>query len=83
MSGRQGRGREAAGRFSDRLHARDTRLDRAVAVKVLPEQLAADPDALGRFQREAKAVAELSHPNILAIHDFAADGRTLYRDREA
>ena len=50
--------------------ARDTKLDRDVAIKVLPESLARDPDALSRFEREAKAVAALSHPNILAIHDF-------------
>src|SRR5512139_1357426 len=50
--------------------ARDTRLDRDVAVKVLPRNLAEDPEALSRFEREAKAVAALSHPNILAIHDF-------------
>jgi serine/threonine protein kinase/tetratricopeptide (TPR) repeat protein len=52
--------------------ARDGRLDREVAVKVLPERLASDPHALDRFEREAKAVAALSHPNILAIHDFGA-----------
>jgi eukaryotic-like serine/threonine-protein kinase len=50
--------------------ARDTRLERDVAVKVLPESLLADGEALSRFEREAKAVAALSHPNILAIHDF-------------
>jgi serine/threonine protein kinase len=50
--------------------ARDTRLARDVAVKVLPESVAADPEALARFEREAKAVAALSHPNILAIFDF-------------
>ena len=50
--------------------ARDSKLDRDVAVKVLPESVAADADALARFEREAKAVAALSHPNILAIHDF-------------
>src|SRR5262245_22766499 len=50
--------------------ARDTRLDRDVAIKVLPDSVADDPDALARFEREAKAVATLSHPNILAIHDF-------------
>src|SRR5712692_6243108 len=50
--------------------ARDKKLDRDVAVKVLPESVAADPDTLARFEREAKAVAALSHPNILAIHDF-------------
>ena len=52
---------------------RDTRLDREVAIKILPERLAADPKNLARFEREAKAVAALSHPNILAIHDFGDD----------
>lgn len=52
---------------------RDTRLGRDVAIKVLPECLADDPKALTRFEREAKAVAALSHPNILAIHDFGED----------
>jgi serine/threonine protein kinase/tetratricopeptide (TPR) repeat protein len=50
--------------------ARDTRLERDVAVKVLPAAFADDPDRRARFDREAKAVAALSHPNILAIHDF-------------
>jgi len=50
--------------------ARDTRLGREVALKVLPEQLAEDPVAFSRFEREAQAVAALSHPNILAIHEF-------------
>jgi serine/threonine protein kinase/Tfp pilus assembly protein PilF len=50
--------------------ARDTRLGRDVAVKILPERLADDTRALARFEREARAVAALSHPNILAIHDF-------------
>ncbi|HXM76391.1 MAG TPA: protein kinase, partial [Thermoanaerobaculia bacterium] len=52
---------------------RDTRLGREVAIKVLPERLAGDPRSLARFEREAKAVAALSHPNILAIHDFGED----------
>jgi serine/threonine protein kinase len=50
--------------------ARDSKLDRDVAIKVLPQSVADDPDTLARFEREAKAVAALSHPNILAIHDF-------------
>ena len=50
--------------------AQDTRLGRDVAVKVLPEAFASDSDALARFESEARAVAALSHPNILAIHDF-------------
>src|ERR1700720_3637598 len=48
----------------------DRKLDRDVAIKVLPPSVAADPDTLARFEREAKAVAALSHQNILAIHDF-------------
>jgi len=50
--------------------ARDTRLGRDVAVKVLPERLASDPVALARFTREARAVAQLSHPSIRALHDI-------------
>src|SRR5215472_14607545 len=50
--------------------ARDTRLEREVAVKVLPDAFANDPNRRARFEREAKAVAALSHPNILSIHDF-------------
>ena len=49
--------------------ARDTRLDRTVAVKVLPTDLAADPDRRARFEREARAIAALSHPHICTIHD--------------
>ncbi len=64
-----------AGGMGEVYRARDTRLERSVAVKVLPEDVAASPNALARFEREAKAVAALSHPNILAIHDFGiADG---------
>jgi eukaryotic-like serine/threonine-protein kinase len=56
--------------------AYDTRLGRDVAVKVLPAVLSRDPEALARFEREARILASLSHPNILAIHDFGtADGQ--------
>jgi serine/threonine-protein kinase len=48
--------------------ARDTRLDRDVAIKTLPEEFAADPDRLARFEREAKLLASLNHPNIAAIY---------------
>src|SRR5450830_140038 len=58
--------------------ARDTKLDRDVAVKVLPADLANDPEALSRLEREARAVAQLSHPNILAIYDFGRQGETAY-----
>jgi eukaryotic-like serine/threonine-protein kinase len=49
--------------------ATDPRLDRDVAIKVLPEQLSENPSALKRFEREAKAIAALSHPNILTVYD--------------
>lgn len=53
--------------------ARDLRLARDVAIKLLPQHLADNPAMLSRFDREAKALASLSHPNILAIHDFQND----------
>ena len=67
-----------AGGMGEVYRARDTKLDRDVAIKVLPESVAADPGTLARFEREAKAVAALSHPNILAIHDFGMHGGTAY-----
>ena len=48
--------------------ATDTRLKRQVAIKVLPSSLAADPERLARFQREAEVLARLNHPNIAQIH---------------
>ena len=59
-----------AGGMGEVYRARDAKLNREVAIKVLPERLGADAEALARFEREAQAVAALSHPNILAIHDF-------------
>jgi len=67
-----------AGGMGEVYRARDSKLDRDVAVKVLPAQLANDSAALARFEREAKAVAALSHPNILAVHDFGTSGGTSY-----
>ena len=65
-----------AGGMGEVYRARDHRLDRDVAIKVLPEAVARDAAALARFEREAKAVASLSHPNILAIHELgSAEGR--------
>ncbi len=67
-----------AGGMGEVYRARDAKLDRDVAVKVLPSQLTANPDALARFEREAKAVAALSHPNILAIFDFGTHDGVSY-----
>jgi serine/threonine protein kinase len=67
-----------AGGMGEVYRARDTKLDRDVAIKVLPSHLAENPDALARFEREAKAVAALSHPNILAIHDFGTHEGTAF-----
>ena len=56
--------------------ARDTKLDRDVALKVLPQAFTEDPDRLARFQREAKVLASLNHPNICTVHDIGeVDGR--------
>ena len=56
--------------------ARDTKLDRDVAIKVLPASLAGDPDRIARFQREAKTLAALNHPNIAAIYGLEEGDRT-------
>ena len=67
-----------SGGMGDVYRARDTRLDRDVAVKVLPERVARDAEARMRFEREAKAVAALTHPNILAIHDYGSEGGSAF-----
>jgi eukaryotic-like serine/threonine-protein kinase len=58
-----------AGGMGEVYKARDTRLDRTVAIKVLPSHLSANPDLKARFEREAKAISSLSHPNICTLHD--------------
>jgi Tol biopolymer transport system component len=67
-----------AGGMGEVYRARDPRLERDVAVKVLPEHFVDDADSLTRFQAEAKAVAALSHPNIVAIFDTGQNGDQLY-----
>ncbi|HET9793305.1 MAG TPA: protein kinase [Thermoanaerobaculia bacterium] len=67
-----------AGGMGEVYKAKDTKLHRDVAIKVLPESLAKDTDALARFEREAHAVAALNHPNILSIHDFGDHDGTAY-----
>jgi eukaryotic-like serine/threonine-protein kinase len=67
-----------AGGMGEVYRARDTKLNREIAIKVLPESLSKDADALARFEREAHAVAALNHPNILAIHDFGEAEGVVY-----
>ena len=62
-----------AGGMGEVYRARDTRLGREVAIKVVADALMTDPDALARFEREARAIAALSHPNIVALHDVGHD----------
>src|SRR5579862_8419888 len=59
-----------AGGMGEVYRARDTRLDRIVAIKVLPPSFSTDPERLRRFEQEARSVAALNHPNILAVHDI-------------
>jgi Tol biopolymer transport system component len=59
-----------AGGMGEVYRARDTRLDRTVAIKVLPSAVAADPEARTRFEREARAIAALDHPHICPLHDI-------------
>src|SRR5438132_11032619 len=58
--------------------ARDTKLNRDVAIKVLPDAFANDPERIARFHREAQAIAALNHPNIAAIYDLEESNRTKF-----
>ena len=67
-----------AGGMGEVFRARDTRLGRDVAVKILPTLFASDPDRLRRFESEARAAAALNHPNILVLHDVGAQDGVPY-----
>ncbi|MBC8645705.1 MAG: protein kinase [Thermoanaerobaculia bacterium] len=67
-----------AGGMGEVYRARDTRLHREVAIKIPPEETARDPAALARFEREARAIAALSHPHILQIYDIGREGETVF-----
>lgn len=67
-----------SGGMGEVYRARDLRLERAVAIKVIPASFAADPTRLRRFEQEARAAAALDHPNILAVHDIATESGSTY-----
>jgi len=67
-----------AGGMGEVYRARDTRLGRDVAIKVLPSHLSSDPDLKARFEREAKAISALSHPHICHLYDIGSQGGTDY-----
>src|SRR5476649_618055 len=67
-----------AGGMGEVYKARDTRLDRTVAIKVLPAALAVDPDFRERFDREARAISQLTHPHICTLHDVGDHEGTAY-----
>jgi Tol biopolymer transport system component len=67
-----------AGGMGEVYRAHDTRLGRDVALKILPRQLSSDPSSLARFEREARQIAALNHPHIVAIFDTGNDGETAY-----
>ncbi len=67
-----------AGGMGEVYRARDTRLGREVAIKVLPQHLSREPEVRARFEREAKTVSGLNHPNICVLHDVGREGDTDY-----
>jgi eukaryotic-like serine/threonine-protein kinase len=67
-----------AGGMGEVYRARDPRLQREVAIKILPGALTADPDRRSRFEQEARAAGSLNHPNIVAVFDIGSEGGALY-----
>ena len=67
-----------AGGMGDVYRAKDTRLERTVAVKVLPQHLSSSPEVRQRFEREAKTISQLSHPHICALYDVGREGEREY-----
>jgi eukaryotic-like serine/threonine-protein kinase len=67
-----------AGGMGEVYRARDTRLDRTVAIKILPAAFSADADRLNRFEHEARLLSTVNHPNLLAIHDVGAQDGVHY-----
>ena len=65
-----------AGGMGEVYKARDTRVERTVAIKILPEILAGDPASGARFDREARAISSLNHPHICTLHDIGEDAGT-------
>src|SRR5262245_12991785 len=67
-----------AGGMGEVYRARDTRLGREVAIKVLPQHLSANAEVRSRFEREARTVSSLNHPNICTLYDVGREGDTDY-----
>src|SRR4051812_33354202 len=67
-----------AGGMGEVYRARDTRLDRIVAIKVLNSHLVASPELRARFEREAKVISQLQHPHICVLHDVGSEDGTDY-----
>ncbi len=67
-----------SGGMGEVYRARDTRLDRSVAIKVLPVDVVGDPQSRARFDREARAISQLTHPHICTLHDVGIEGNTPY-----
>ena len=71
-----------SGGMGEVYRARDPKLNRAIAIKILPETTAADPERRARFEREAQTIAALNHPNIVTIHSVEAASGVLFLTME-